>query len=76
MLFLQVITKHFCIFILNKCNTDHNSIRREKLAEKRKPVIERFVYVNAPRPSAENPASTVDETVVYRCIIEFRYCFM
>jgi hypothetical protein len=38
-------------------------IRREKQARKRKPVIQRFIYVNAPPPS-EQPNSSVAETAV------------
>ena len=37
-------------------------IRRNKQAKKRKPVIQRFIYVNP--PSTEEPVSTVAETVV------------
>ncbi|CAF1128907.1 unnamed protein product [Rotaria sordida] len=42
-------------------------IQREKQAKKRKPVIQRFVYVNAPPsavPLSEQPISAIDETVV------------
>jgi hypothetical protein len=38
-------------------------IRREKRAKKRKPVIQRFVYVNAPTIS-EDPNPIVEQTVV------------
>ncbi len=38
-------------------------VRRKKRAKKRKPVIQRFVYVNAPT-SSEQPISTIKQTAI------------
>jgi hypothetical protein len=45
-------------FGLDPIREDLERIRREKRERKRKPVIQRFIYVNAPPPS-ENPNPTV-----------------
>lgn len=41
-------------------------IRRKKQVKNRKPVIERFIYVNAPLvvPSSEEPISTIEGTAI------------
>jgi hypothetical protein len=44
-------------FGIDPVDKERERIRRQKQAKKRKPVIQRFVYVNA-LPSAEAPTST------------------
>lgn len=52
-------------FGIDPVREEREAIRREKREKKRKPVIERFVYVNAPTSSTENlTAATVNETIV------------
>jgi len=68
---VMVITAMFIVImdILKYCfgidptRKDLERIRRKKRAKKRNPVIQRFVYVNAP-PSSENPNPTVTETTI------------
>jgi hypothetical protein len=50
-------------FGIDPTRKDLERIRRKKRAKKRKPVIQRFVYVNAP-PSSENPNPAVTETTI------------
>jgi hypothetical protein len=50
-------------FGIDPTRDDLERIRREKRAKKRKPVIQRFIYVNPPSPS-EQPNATMTETVV------------
>ena len=50
-------------FGIDPTREDLERIRREKLEKKRKPVIQRFIYVNAPPPS-EEPIETAEETIV------------
>jgi hypothetical protein len=45
-------------FGIDPIREDLERIRREKRKRKRKPVIQRFIYVNAPS-SSENPNATV-----------------
>jgi hypothetical protein len=52
-------------FGIDPTHGDLERIRREKRAKKRKPVIQRFIYVNPPAPSpSEQPNATMTETVV------------
>ncbi len=47
-------------FGIDPTREDLERIRREKLRKKRKPVIQRFIYVNAPPPSVHsNPETAV-----------------
>ena len=48
-------------FGIDPVSEERERIRRQKLAKKRKPVIQRFIYVNAP-PPAEQPIATNEET--------------
>jgi hypothetical protein len=49
-------------FGIDPVHEEREKIRRAKRAKKRKPVIQRFVYVNAPPP--EEAITNVEETVV------------
>jgi hypothetical protein len=54
-------------FGIDPTREDLERLRREKRAKKRKPpVIQRFIYVNAPPPSISfnAPCSTIKETAV------------
>jgi len=52
-------------FGIDLVHEERERIRRKKQAKKRKPVIQRFVYVNAPPPPAtEVLISTIKETAV------------
>jgi hypothetical protein len=51
-------------FGIDPTREDLERIRRKKLAKKRKPVIQRFIYVNAPPPPSQHPISTTEETIV------------
>ena len=52
-------------FGIDPTREDLERIRRAKLAKKRKPVIQRFVYVNAPPPPPSKDSNvTVAETTV------------
>jgi hypothetical protein len=50
-------------FGIDPTREDLEHIRQAKLAKKRKPVIQRFVYVNAP-PSSEEANPTVAKSTV------------
>jgi hypothetical protein len=50
-------------FGIDPTREDLERIRRKKLAKKRKPVIQRFIYVNA-LPPPSHPISTTEETLV------------
>jgi hypothetical protein len=50
-------------FGIDPVHEERQRIRRQKQARKRKPVIQRYVYVNAPPSSAEVSISKVEETV-------------
>ncbi|CAF3578465.1 unnamed protein product [Rotaria sordida] len=50
-------------FNMNLTREEVERISRKKLRKKREPVIQRFVYVNAPRSSKE-AILTVGETIV------------
>jgi hypothetical protein len=50
-------------FGIDPVSEERERIRREKRAKKRKPIIQRFIYVNAPPPS-EEPITTTNDTVV------------
>jgi hypothetical protein len=50
-------------FGIDPVSEERERIRREKRAKKRKPIIQRFIYVNAPPPSKE-PIATTNDTVV------------
>jgi hypothetical protein len=43
-------------FGIDPVEKERERIRRKKMEKKRKPVIQRFIYVNAP-PSSEEPIS-------------------
>ena len=49
-------------FGIDPVEGEREKLRQEKRVKKRKPVIERFAYVNA--PSTEQPATTTVETIV------------
>jgi hypothetical protein len=51
-------------FGIDPVGEERKRIRRKKQAKKRKPVIQRFIYVNAPQPPTQEPASTIAETIV------------
>jgi hypothetical protein len=52
-------------FGIDPVEEEREKMRQERRAKKRKPVIERFVYVNAPSASSlEQPTSTTAETTV------------
>jgi hypothetical protein len=51
-------------FGIDQAREDLERIRRVKQAKKRKPVIQRFVYVNAPPPTSQEAISTIENTVV------------
>ncbi len=50
-------------FGIDPVHEERERIRREKRAKKRKPVIQRFVYVNAP-PATEKQVSTIVERTI------------
>jgi hypothetical protein len=49
-------------FGIDPVREELEQIRRKKQARKRKPVIQRFIYVNAPPP--EHPIPIIEETDV------------
>jgi hypothetical protein len=52
-------------FGIDPVHEERERLRRTKQAKKRKPVIQRFVYVNAPASSLPKQlTSTTEETVV------------
>jgi hypothetical protein len=52
-------------FGIDPTREERERIRRKKKAKKRKPVIQRFVYVNPPTPQvAKETISRIEETVV------------
>jgi hypothetical protein len=53
-------------FGIDPVHEEREKIRREKRAKKRKPVIQRFIYVNAPPapPTSEHPVATTQETTI------------
>ncbi len=51
-------------FGIDPTREDLERIRRAKQAKKRKPVIQRFVYVNAPPTTSQEAISTIENTVV------------
>ncbi len=50
-------------FGIDPVREERERIRRKKLEKKRKPVIQRFVYVNAPTP-VDQSNSSVEETAI------------
>jgi hypothetical protein len=48
-------------FGIDPVSEERERIRRKKRAKRRKPIIQRFVYVNTPPPS-EEPIATIEET--------------
>jgi hypothetical protein len=50
-------------FGIDPVHEERERIRREKRAKKRKPVIQRFVYINAPPASEEQVVTTAETTV-------------
>ncbi len=50
-------------FGIDPVERERERIRRAKRAKKHKPVIQRFVYVNAPATS-DQPVATILETIV------------
>jgi hypothetical protein len=48
-------------FGIDPVGEERERIRREKRVKKRKPVIQRFIYINAPPPT-EEPISSIEET--------------
>jgi hypothetical protein len=50
-------------FGIDLTHKELEEVRREKRAKKRKPVIQRFVYVDAPT-SSEQPISRIEETAI------------
>ena len=50
-------------FGIDPVEEERERIRRAKRAKKRKPVIQRFVYVNAPPTSETAPSTLVHRTV-------------
>jgi hypothetical protein len=52
-------------FGIDPVRKERERIRRKRQAKKRKPVIQRFVYVNSPVPSPpKQPISTIEETAI------------
>ena len=52
-------------FGIDPVEEEREKMRQERRAKKRKPVIQRFVYVNKPSASSsEQPAATNNETMV------------
>ncbi len=51
-------------FGIDPVHEERQRIRQKKQVNKRKPVIQRFVYVNAPLPPAELSISTIKEITV------------
>jgi hypothetical protein len=51
-------------FGIDPIRKDLERIRRAKKAKKRKPVIQRFIYVNAPPATFQEPISTIEKTGV------------
>jgi hypothetical protein len=51
-------------FGIDPVHEERELIRRQKQAKKRKPVIQRFIYVNAPSPPSEQSIPTTEETTV------------
>ena len=50
-------------FGIDPVEEERERMRPEKRAKKRKPVIERFVYVNAPATTEQSAATTAETTV-------------
>jgi hypothetical protein len=52
-------------FGIDPVHEERQRIRRKKQIKKRKPVIQRFIYVNPPAPSPpEHPIPTTEETAI------------
>ena len=48
-------------FGIDPVHEERERLRREKRVKKRKPVIQRFVYVNAPEPSSSKTLPAITE---------------
>ncbi len=49
-------------FGIDPVEEERERMRREKRAKKRKPIVQRFIYVNTPSNSSVKPISTIEST--------------